>query len=87
MITNSRNGTPEQLRIRASFPKYQEYYTLTIQYKEDASKAAVGKMYVGKYFTSKGEFDETGFCADVQKLLKRFEQGKLGDVEYNHKSD
>lgn len=87
MITSSRNGVPEELRIRATFPKYQEYYTLTIQPKEDPSSAAVGRMYVGKYFTAKGEFDEAGFSCDVQKHLKRFEQKKMGTFEYNHKSD
>jgi signal peptidase complex subunit 2 len=85
LLTKSRNGQPEELRIRASFPKYQEYYTLIIQYKEDTSKATTGKMYVGKYFTSRGEFDEVGFSLDVQKHLQRFGQGKFGDFEYNHK--
>lgn len=87
MITKARNGTPEALRIRASFPKYQEYYTLTIQPKDDPTQATVGKMYVGKYFTGKGEFDEAGFSLDVQKHLKRFEQNKVGEFSYNHKSD
>lgn len=87
LLTSGRNGQPEELRIRATFPKYQEYYTLTIQPKDDPSRATIGKMYVGKYFTERGEFDEKGFSLDVQKHLKRYEQGKIGQVEYNHKTD
>jgi hypothetical protein len=87
MLTSSRNGNAEELRIRATFPKFQEYYTLTIQPKDDPSHATTGKMYVGKYFTAKGEFDEAGFSLDVQKHLKRYEQKKVGEFDYNHKSD
>lgn len=41
-------------------------------------------MYVGKYFTMKGEFDEDGFLDDVKQHLQRFVDGKYGDVKYSH---
>ncbi len=48
------------MSIRTSFPRFQEYFTLIVQFK-DPSKSqqlTTAKMYVGKYFTSAGEFDE-----------------------------
>ena len=47
-----------EMRIRTEFPRFQEYYKLIIQAKEEKSSGTTAKMYVGKYFTSKGEFDE-----------------------------
>ena len=74
------------MQIRATFPRYQEYYTVIIQLKgqKDAAQTTVGKFYVGKYFTSKGEFDEPGFHADLKKHLERFDQKKFGEFQYTH---
>jgi hypothetical protein len=48
-----------ELRIRTTFPRFQEYFTIIVQFKNDIkSPATTGKFYVGKYFTVKGEFDE-----------------------------
>ena len=55
-----------EMRIRSEFPRYQETFTLTIQRKsekkqtegKDESKRAIAKMYVGKYFTEAGVFDQ-----------------------------
>lgn len=46
------------MRIRTTFPRFQEYFTLIIEPKTSTSPSKTGKMYVGKYFTAKGEFDE-----------------------------
>lgn len=46
------------MRIRAKFERFQEYYVMNIQFKDPKSPCTTGKMYVGKYFTLKGEFDE-----------------------------
>ena len=46
------------MRIRAKFERFQEYYVLNIQFKDPNSPCTSAKMYVGKYFTVKGEFDE-----------------------------
>lgn len=47
------------MRIRTKFPRFQEYFTLIVQFKDPTDlRCTTGKMYVGKYFTEKGEFDE-----------------------------
>jgi hypothetical protein len=48
----------QAMAVKTSFPRFQEYFQLTVQGLDEHSPATVGKMYVGKYFTSKGEFDE-----------------------------
>ncbi len=63
--------------IKTSFPRFQEYFTLTVHLKSDvsATKSTIGKMYVGKYFTSLGEFDEVSatlmplFCVAVLSVV------------------
>ena len=47
-----------EMRIRTNFPRFQEYFSVVIQGRDEQSPATTAKMYVGKYFTSKGEFDE-----------------------------
>jgi hypothetical protein len=49
------------MEIRTDFPRFQEYFTLIIQFKgkgKPEDSKTTGKMYVGRYFTLKGEFDE-----------------------------
>ena len=59
MITNPVPGPEHEMRVRSSFPRYQHTFTLTIQPKDEKSpNQTIGKMYVGKYFTEKGEFDQ-----------------------------
>jgi hypothetical protein len=57
-----------------------------IHSQEEAANQTTGKLYVGKYFTEEGEFDEIGFKNDIKKLLKLFQQKKYSEVEFNHKS-
>mmetsp|Transcript_15892 Transcript_15892/g.14377 ORF Transcript_15892/g.14377 Transcript_15892/m.14377 type:complete len:198 (+) Transcript_15892:48-641(+) len=88
MKTKVHKGKGIGLLVRASFPRFQEYYTVIIQeIDKPKSPVTTGKLYVGKYFTSKGEFDEEGFQRDVQLHVERFEQKKYIDFEYNHKTD
>lgn len=54
----SLKGFEYEMRIRAKFERFQEYYVLNIQFKDPNSPCTSAKMYVGKYFTVKGEFDE-----------------------------
>ena len=59
MITSPLPGPEHEMRIRSSFPRYQHTFTLIVQDKDDNSKnKTTGQMYVGKYFTEKGEFDQ-----------------------------
>ncbi len=79
--------------ISTSFPKYQEWFYLTMRYNGtgkgggDSKKEAVAKMYVGKYFTSKGEFEEETYRKDVKHCLDSFIAKKFIEQEYNHKMD
>ena len=69
------------LQIRTSFPRFQEFLTLIIQFKptrdndsnSNNNKITV-KMYVGRYFTTKGDFDEEAYIEDVKSVVKRFEE-------------
>ena len=57
--------------VRSTFPKFQEYYTVTMQLHNTGSSTfninpaanpaapkVSGKFYVGNYFTERGEFYE-----------------------------
>jgi signal peptidase complex subunit 2 len=62
MFLKAKNGVVDhEMRIRTNFPRFQEYFMLIIQGKDESSPCTTGKMYVGKYFTSKGEFDEVRY--------------------------
>ena len=53
---------PHEMEIRTSFPRFQEYFTLVVQFKgKPLDKKTTAKMYVGRYFTEKGAFDEVLF--------------------------
>jgi uncharacterized protein YfeS len=84
--------TGKAILVRTSFPRFQEYFTLIFQYQEKPEKqppsmATTAKMYVGKYFTVKGEFDEAAYRRDVLTHMERFRQKKYTEFEYDHKSD
>lgn len=90
MFTKPKPGVIEHdLRIRTTFTRFQDFYHFIIQYKDPSmeSKQTTGKMYVGKYFTAKGEFDEDGFASDVKRHLEQFLKGNFAEIEYNHKLD
>lgn len=78
---------PHELRIRTSFPRFQEFYFLIVQFKDASSPCTTAKMYVGKYFTAKGEFDEEAFARDVRVHLEAFVNKNYSEIEYNHKTD
>ena len=78
--------------VRTNMPRFQEYFTLIFQYQEKPEKspptmATTAKMYVGRYFTVKGEFDEAAYRRDVLTHMDRFKQKKYIEFEYDHKSD
>lgn len=54
---------------------------------EENPHRTIGEMYVGKYFTAEGEFDEARWRQDVLTHIQRFEAGKYGVFKYDHKSD
>jgi hypothetical protein len=63
MINIISQATGKVVLIRTNFQRFQEYFEIIIQYQEKGRKepptsATTAKMYVGKYFTAKGEFDQ-----------------------------
>ena len=141
LLTNSSKDHPLALRIRTSFPRFQDEFVLTVQRRDyvappasassrlkssssqqqqpaaaaasdraaskgkkgadkdkDSAKAAPDaaaltalqgnistvKMYVGRYFTTEGEFDEGRFQHDVSEHIAKLEKG-AALVEYSLK--
>ena len=85
--------TLPEIVVRTDFPKYQEWFILKVHYATDKNdsktnkKISVAKMYVGKYFTEEGEFCEEAYAKDLQTHIKRFEEGRYGEIKYDHKAD
>ena len=67
------------LRIRSSFPRFQEFYTLTVQLNkpEGTTPTTTEVWSVGQFFDADGVFWEAGFCEAVEKLLATFEAKKF----------
>ena len=84
----------QAMQVHSSFDKYQEYYSLRLNQagasagdSDKNKERTVAKMYVGKYFTVNGEFDEERFWADLCTHMERYEKGTYGKFTYDHKSD
>ena len=75
------------MRVRTQFPKYQETFTLILQDIDPKSPSATAHMYVGRYFTVKGEFDQAAYAQDVLRHISRYEQKKFQEFTYDHKTD
>lgn len=66
------------MEIRTSFPRFQEYFTLIVQFKgKPNERKTTAKMYVGRYFTEKGEFDE------VREVLYLYNVVYILSIQYN----
>lgn len=59
MYINPKKGVLDhEMVVRTNFPRFQEFFYIALQGRDPNSPCTTAKMYVGKYFTSKGEFDE-----------------------------
>lgn len=87
MVSKPEKESGKVVVVRTSFPRFQEYFSLIIQHKDSATAVTTAKMYVGRYFTVKGEFDEAAYHKDVLLHMERFRQKKYIEFDYNHKSD
>lgn len=98
IITKPDKTTGAKLRIRTSFPRFQEWFSLIVQEEDNNSTAnvfksgenlnmTIGKLYVGRYFTEKGEFDQSAYARDVLSHIKKFEAKQYKEFTYDHKSD
>lgn len=87
--------TSHETIVRTSFARFQEYFELILEKQSKNSKSSqsqtetktTAKMYVGKYFTEAGEYDEESFTADLLLLLERYENQQYTTFNYDHKSD
>ena len=75
------------MRVRTQFPKYQETFTLILQDIDPKAPTTTANMYVGRYFTVKGEFDQAAYTKDVLRHISRYEQKKFQEYTYDHKTD
>lgn len=66
------------LRIRSSFPRFQDEYTLIIQLNkpEGTTPTTTETWSVGKFFDVDGNFWDIGYCEAVDKVLAKFEAKK-----------
>ena len=83
-----------KLRVESKFPRFQEWFTLSIQILENSSSTTNTNnqdklectMYVGRYFTANGDYDQVGFARDVEKVLNRFTQEFISNNSKSNKN-
>lgn len=64
------------LRIRTSLPRFDEHYTLIIEFQGMDNSPFVKKTWsVGKFFDVEGMFDEIGLMEEVYGVFKKFTKG------------
>eukprot|EP00593_Proboscia_inermis_P001718 CAMPEP_0171294950 /NCGR_PEP_ID=MMETSP0816-20121228/3490_1 /TAXON_ID=420281 /ORGANISM="Proboscia inermis, Strain CCAP1064/1" /LENGTH=229 /DNA_ID=CAMNT_0011767203 /DNA_START=12 /DNA_END=701 /DNA_ORIENTATION=+ len=65
------------LRIRTDMPRFDEHYTLIIEYEGVPDSPYTKETWsVGKLFDVEGMFDEIFFMEEVEAVLKRFGKGQ-----------
>lgn len=82
------------LRVRSNLPRFSEWYTVIIEFqlKGDEEKKKMEHCRVeqtwsvGQFFDKEGYFDEVGLSQEIDKLIKRFEDGKFDPKQDYKKS-
>ncbi|CAM9233949.1 unnamed protein product [Phaeothamnion confervicola] len=76
MFTKATRGQGKGLRLRTSFPRFQDIFTVIIieQDKSPGALTTTLEVGVGSFFDQDGYFDEVGFCDRVAEKLKEHEQ-------------
>lgn len=70
------------LRIRTSLPRFDEHYTLIIEFEGVQDSVFVKQTWsVGQFFDVEGMFDEIGLMDEVEALYKRFASGKFDEKD------
>merc|ERR1712129_273426 len=73
---NNKKMSGYGLRIRTSLTKYDEWYSVVIEFQDMEDTPFVKKTWsVGNFFDVDGMFDEVGLNMEVEKLFMRFEKG------------
>ena len=75
LITHPKNAD-HGLRVRTDFPKFQDLFTIIVEYDTPDSLPFEEKHCVGKFFDTGGYFWEAGFADCVQKMVAKFEAKK-----------
>lgn len=81
------------LCVRSTLERYTEWYTVTIEFQQDKketnkgpTRAVYQKYSIGQFFDKEGYFDEVGLTMEIEKLFKRFDQGKYNAPEESTKN-
>ena len=75
LITKPKNAE-HGLRVRTDFPKFQDLFTIIVEYDTPDAPPYEEKHCVGKFFDTGGYFWEAGFADTVQKMVAKFESKK-----------
>ena len=75
LITKPKNAE-HGLRVRTDFPKFQDLFTIIVEYDTPDAPPYEEKHCVGKFFDTGGYFWEAGFADCVQKMVAKFEAKK-----------
>jgi len=79
---NVKDMTKYGLRIRTSLPRFDEHYSLIIEFQGVEDSVFVKETWsVGKFFDVEGMFDEIGLMNEVEEVYKRFENGNFDKKE------
>lgn len=83
----NKDMTRYGLRIRTSFPRFDEFYSIVIEFEKKPDTPFVKKTWsVGKFFDGEGFFDEIALIEEVEGLFQKF-KNKNYDKEKSTISD
>jgi signal peptidase complex subunit 2 len=95
MTTLPNNKCNVELQIDTAFPRFQQYFTFSVQpvvkgrkfmdmilgNETPSDRKLEAKMYVGRYFTEDGKYDQVGFARDIQKLMQKYQDGRYIEIK------
>lgn len=76
LVTKPRGSSAHGLRVRTDFPRFQNDFTIIVQYDKPDSAEMKEEHCVGKFFDADGYFWEQGLMDTVGKLVDKFESKK-----------
>ena len=82
--TKTSNTTLQKygVRVRSQFPRFSEFYTITLEFQGMENSPNVEQRWsVGQFFDKEGMFDEIGLQQEIEALFLRLDSGK-----YDNKS-
>jgi len=86
-LTGKYKMKDKGLRIRTDMPRFDEHYTLIIEYEGVPDSPITKQTWsVGKFFDAEGMFDEIFFMEAVELVLNRFEKGQYDNEKNSSKA-